>query len=231
MAIKKQPKVRASAKNVRKTPVKTASKKVLDRNSKSASAKKVSPPKAKAVAASKTKGSTVKATAKPTPKKVAATKTPTPKMAKKPLPKKALLASAKEVSSTGSAAAPIKDHRFNHKDLEQFRIELLAMRERITGQSGSMRNEALQRNDEVNLEEEGTDAFIRLQTLAQVGTQQQIVSSIDEALRAIEKSVYGICDMCGALIGKSRLKVLPFAKNCINCQSEIEQSRYQLGRR
>jgi len=105
------------------------------------------------------------------------------------------------------------------------------MRDRITGQSGSMRNAALQRDDEVNPEEDGTDAFMRLQTLEQVSSQQLIITNINEALRAIEKGSYGVCDTCGELISKQRLSVLPFAKNCIKCQSEMERPNRPNGRR
>ena len=105
------------------------------------------------------------------------------------------------------------------------------MRDRITGQSGSMRNAALQRNDETNPEEDGTDAFMRLQTLEQVSSQQQLIANIDEALRSIEKGTYGVCDTCGELISKPRMTVLPFAKNCIKCQSEMERTPRPGGRR
>lgn len=130
-----------------------------------------------------------------------------------------------------AAPADAKKPRFSKADLDQFRIELLAMRARITGQSGAMRTAALQRNDESNPEEDGTDAFMRLQTLEQVSSQQQIITNIDEALHAIEKGTYGVCDMCGDLINKPRLTVLPFAKNCITCQSEVERARRPGGRR
>lgn len=141
-----------------------------------------------------------------------------PKVAPKPAPKVA-------------APAEPKKPRFSKSDLDQFKIELLAMRDRITGQSGSMRNDALQRTDEINPEEDGTDAFMRLQTLEQVSSQQQIITNIDEALRAIEKGTYGCCDACGELINKPRLAVLPFAKNCIRCQSEMERVNRPGGRR
>lgn len=144
---------------------------------------------------------------------------PPPKAPAKPAPKLAPKAPAKP-----AAPAVPKKPRFNGNDLEQFRHELLAMRDRITGQSGSMRNDALQRTDEINPEEDGTDAFMRLQTLEQVSSQQQIITNIDESLRSIEKGSYGVCDMCGELINKPRLSVLPFAKNCVKCQSEMERT-------
>lgn len=217
MAIKKQKKAGGTASKAKKPAVKTTSRKTAGgKKTKSSPVKKVPPPKAKAAAPKKTAKATVKSMTKSEAVKLTKT-APIKKAAKK------AVAPSAPASKTGN--------RFSKKDLAHFRVELIAMRERITGQSGAMRTAALQRNDEVNLEEEGTDAFIRLQTLTQVGTQQQIVANIDEALRSIEQCTYGICDMCGALISKPRLKVLPFAKNCINCQSEIEQKRYRVGRR
>jgi DnaK suppressor protein len=174
---------------------------------------------------------------KATPKKVApAKKVPTKKTPVKPVPvAKPVVAkaSAKPVHKTDSAkkevtktlaSRVIAKNRFSKDDLKAFQRELLTTRERITDQSGAMKSAALQRTDEVNLEEEGTDAFMRLQTLEQVGTQQGMVIKINEALDAISKGTYGVCDSCNELITKARLNVLPFARTCIKCQAEMEQA-------
>ena len=206
------------------------------------------PTKTKTVA--KTKAPVkVKAPAKTAVKTPAKAKTPAKKTAKKPAPKAILPASkpveevavpAPAVSAPATPAAtpkaPARPARtrkphFNKGDLEQFKAELLAMRDRITGQSGALRHAALQRHDEVNPEEDGTDAFMRLQTLEQVGTQHRDIANIDDALRSIEKGTYGICDMCGERISKPRLAVLPFATNCVKCQSEMERRMPRRGRR
>jgi len=174
---------------------------------------------------------------KATPKKVAlAKKVPTKKTPVKPVPvAKPVVskASDKPVQKTVSgkkdttktlASRVVAKNRFSKDDLKAFQRELLTTRERITDQSGAMKSAALQRTDEVNLEEEGTDAFMRLQTLEQVGTQQGIVIKINEALNAISKGTYGVCDSCNELITKARLNVLPFARTCIKCQAEMEQA-------
>ena len=176
--------------------------------------------------------------AKALPKKAAPAKPAAP--AKKPAVKKAVLAvpvkkaPAREVTTPVAKKvimpqkAPAKrvsrKPSFSKTDLKQFQLDLIALRDRIIDQSGSMKSSALQRTDEFNVEEDGTDAFMRLQTLGQVGTQQSIITEIDEALHAISKGTYGICDACGELISKARLAVLPFARNCITCQSEMERS-------
>jgi len=150
-------------------------------------------------------------------------------VAKKPTPKKPTQLPVKTVPKKSDAAKAAASRlltktRFSKDDLKDFLRELLSMRDRINSQSGAMKSAALQRNDEVNLEEEGTDAFMRLQTLEQVGTQQGVVIKINEALDSIAKGMYGVCDNCSELISKARLAVLPFARTCIKCQAEMEQA-------
>ncbi len=247
MATTKKNKVgssRSTKITLRKAPVKTVVKPM-----KKTPAKKVQPPKAasrkpahpvknavskKPVLVAKPK--VVKKTppqAKPAKKPVPAVAAPKKDLVKKPV-NEVSLPLAKPVQKFVPKPEPVaepKKPRFQKGDLDQFKVELLSMRDRITGQSGSMRTAALQRDDEINPEEDGTDAFMRLQTLEQVSSQQQIIANIDESLRSIEKGSYGVCDNCGALINKPRLSVLPFAKNCIKCQSEMERPNRFGGRR
>jgi DnaK suppressor protein len=42
---------------------------------------------------------------------------------------------------------------------------------------------------------------------------------IDGALARVDNGTYGICDDCGDEIGLERLKVLPFAVRCVDCES------------
>ncbi|MBP5319766.1 MAG: TraR/DksA C4-type zinc finger protein, partial [Kiritimatiellae bacterium] len=113
--------------------------------------------------------------------------------------------------------------RFSKEDLLQFKKELLALRDQLMGRSGALRNAALQGTDDINPEEDGTDAFLRQQTLDQVKKQHELIANINTALRAIEDGTYGICCNCGELIRKQRLSYLPFAKHCITCQSELDR--------
>ncbi|MCX8012081.1 MAG: TraR/DksA family transcriptional regulator [Desulfobacterota bacterium] len=53
---------------------------------------------------------------------------------------------------------------------------------------------------------------------------------IDEALERIEEGTYGICEECGLKIPEGRLRVMPFARYCINCQSKIEREEKYLRR-
>jgi DnaK suppressor protein len=46
---------------------------------------------------------------------------------------------------------------------------------------------------------------------------------IDEAIKRIEESSYGLCQECQNDIGKKRLVVVPWAPNCIECQEKEEK--------
>jgi DnaK suppressor protein len=45
---------------------------------------------------------------------------------------------------------------------------------------------------------------------------------IDEALRRLEDETYGICEDCSREIREGRLKAVPFARRCIQCQEKAE---------
>jgi DnaK suppressor protein len=46
---------------------------------------------------------------------------------------------------------------------------------------------------------------------------------IEEALEKIDEGTYGICEECGGKIPRGRLKVMPFAKYCVDCKEMIER--------
>lgn len=53
--------------------------------------------------------------------------------------------------------------------------------------------------------------------------ERKQLSLIEGALKRIERSDYGICQSCGADIGKKRLDVVPWAPLCIVCQQREEE--------
>lgn len=60
-------------------------------------------------------------------------------------------------------------------------------------------------------------------SLRQLNTHRENLQKIDEALRKLQEGTYGICEDCGEEISAERLKVLPFAIYCIDCQEKREQ--------
>jgi DnaK suppressor protein len=53
-------------------------------------------------------------------------------------------------------------------------------------------------------------------------SEKQTLDRIEAALRKMEKGVYGECESCQRGIPRLRLQVMPWARYCINCQTEQE---------
>ena len=53
--------------------------------------------------------------------------------------------------------------------------------------------------------------------------EKRKLAQIDDALYRIEENTYGLCEECGVKIPKARLKVLPFAIFCVECQEKNER--------
>lgn len=59
-------------------------------------------------------------------------------------------------------------------------------------------------------------------SLKQLSTHREMLIKIDEALRKLEDGTYGKCEECGDEISEERLKILPFAIYCRDCQEKKE---------
>jgi len=60
-------------------------------------------------------------------------------------------------------------------------------------------------------------------SLRQLSAHRETLLKIDEALRKLDEGTYGICEDCGEAINEGRLKVMPFAIYCVECQEKLEQ--------
>ncbi|HOW28247.1 MAG TPA: TraR/DksA family transcriptional regulator [Elusimicrobiota bacterium] len=52
--------------------------------------------------------------------------------------------------------------------------------------------------------------------------ERQMLDAIEAALRKIEQGKFGLCEFCSKKILKIRLKAMPHARYCIQCQSRAE---------
>lgn len=130
----------------------------------------------------------------------------------------------KKQAATRSRVFKEGQQHFSDEDLAEFRRRLLADREAILSQLRSTRADALRRSDEDNLEEDGSNTFSRSADLSRADEQHTRLHAIDDALRAIEKKTYGICQVCHCLIPRDRLRAAPFAIRCVNCKAEYEKN-------
>jgi DnaK suppressor protein len=81
-----------------------------------------------------------------------------------------------------------------------------------------------QRLDVQDAEEQSVTDFAKDMEFAIVQMKADTLGRIDEALRRLEAGTYGTCAECGTDIASARLKALPFAVLCRDCQ-EREENR------
>jgi DnaK suppressor protein len=60
------------------------------------------------------------------------------------------------------------------------------------------------------------------QQIALMEMRNRMREQIDEALLRLDEGTYGICEDCGREITERRLKAIPFARRCVECQEKAE---------
>jgi DnaK suppressor protein len=117
-------------------------------------------------------------------------------------------------------------------ELVQFKRILLAKRGLLASNVNRMEDEALRKNRQnasgdlssipIHLADIGTDNYEQEFTLGLIQDEEEVLHDIDEAIARIEDGTYGACEMCEKKIPKARLKVVPHARLCIECQRKEE---------
>lgn len=75
----------------------------------------------------------------------------------------------------------------------------------------------------LHMGDSGTDNFDRDLALGMLSSDQEAMFEIEEALRRIEKGTYGVCELTGKKIPKTRLDVNPWARFTVEAQSQLEK--------
>src|SRR6516162_1883319 len=111
--------------------------------------------------------------------------------------------------------------------LETYRQKLVALLARLTGDVSHLSGEALHgtggegsgglSNVPLHPADLGTDNFEQEFTFGLLQNQEEALSEISEALERINKGKFGLCEECGAVIPRTRLDALPYARHCVAC--------------
>jgi RNA polymerase-binding protein DksA len=68
-----------------------------------------------------------------------------------------------------------------------------------------------------------TDNYDREFSLGIASNDRQSLYELDDALKRIEDGSFGVCEECKTVLTKARLKALPYARLCLNCQQKREK--------
>jgi len=74
-----------------------------------------------------------------------------------------------------------------------------------------------------DLADKAESSYTKEFLLSLTDSEREQLLQIDEALRALDKGTYGICQNCGSPISRKRLEALPWATYCVPCQEKLEQ--------
>jgi DnaK suppressor protein len=100
--------------------------------------------------------------------------------------------------------------------LEERRHEIL---ERVQGMSAASETTG----EVMDLEDQAVDDVTRELHFAVAELRSQTLHRIDEAIERLATPRHGLCDECGTPIDPARLRALPFALSCHDCQRRREE--------
>ncbi|NOZ73689.1 MAG: conjugal transfer protein TraR [Chloroflexi bacterium] len=100
--------------------------------------------------------------------------------------------------------------------------ELLARRASLLADIEALK-ETLRGEVDIDVDEGDPDVIEREKSVALLATLEAQLAATEDALNAIEKGTYGICERCGQPISPERLAVKPEATLCVKCQAEVER--------
>ena len=123
--------------------------------------------------------------------------------------------------ATARTAVSAKTTRYNElkKMLDNRRRELMA---EVQGRMRDVRNEGSKERDVLD---QGESSEVDIQEdieLALIQMKSETLNKIDAALRRLSEGSYGDCFECGDEITEARLRALPFAVRCKECEEARE---------
>ena len=124
-------------------------------------------------------------------------------------------------TTTKTKVAASKTSRYNElrKMLENRRRELM------TAVQGKIRDVRASEGKEREVLDQGDSSEVDIQEdieFALIQMKSETLTKVDAALRRLEEGTYGDCFECGDEIAEARLRALPFAVRCKDCEEARE---------
>ena len=120
-------------------------------------------------------------------------------------------------------------------DIEQYQFHLRNLRARLRGDvegitEGAFGHEDGDSRSPTHLAELGSENYEQDFALDLIRNEQETLQEIAVALKKVENGTFGLCEGCleegkadrKAGIPKTRLKAIPWARNCVECERKRE---------
>jgi DnaK suppressor protein len=127
------------------------------------------------------------------------------------------------MATTTKTKVAAKTSRYNElkKMLEERRRELL------NAVQGKIRDVRAEGGKDRDVLDQGESSEVDIQEdieFALIQMKSETLTKVDAALRRLEEGSYGDCFECGDEIAEARLRALPFAVRCKDCEEARENS-------
>jgi RNA polymerase-binding transcription factor len=120
------------------------------------------------------------------------------------------------------------DHTVKDSRPENLRQFLVARREELQKQIDQLlaqhrdNHSDFRENAVLDMEDMSLRDSTGAQQIALLESRTKQRNQLDEALRRLREGTYGICEDCTIPISQGRLRALPFARRCLECQQQAE---------
>lgn len=126
-----------------------------------------------------------------------------------------------------------KKSKYKKKELELFKNLLVKARVTLLHGINYLKNETLNKSQReasgdlsgyaYHMADMASDVYERDLLLKLASGEIEFLLQIDEALKRIHEGEYGFCQECKKKVSKTRLKAIPHATHCRNCQEKEEK--------
>jgi DnaK suppressor protein len=120
-----------------------------------------------------------------------------------------------------------KPAKLSAKDLEDLRANLVRARAVLTGDLSQLHEEAFGANGVADSSEakagDTSDGYYQEFNLQLLERDESTLREIVDALDRMDNGGYGQCESCENAIAKDRLRAVPHARFCIDCQRQAER--------
>ncbi len=123
--------------------------------------------------------------------------------------------------------------KFNKKELAEFKKIILKGKEEIMDSIKHISDDTLKKSQKdaagdisgytYHMADVSTDTYDREFSLCLASSEREALYEFDDALKKIEEGIFGICEECKAMISKTRLKAVPYARFCVKCQERKDK--------
>ena len=123
----------------------------------------------------------------------------------------------------------------NKKSILSYKKILEEIKEQIISEIKQMSSDATMAQKDVSADSSAghalhmadvaTDMYDREFSLGLASNDRELLFKVDQALKKINDNVFGACEECSKPISSARLKAIPYAQTCLECQERLESRK------